>query len=268
MPVPRSFRARRADSKAVESAIRRALCIQLDSSRRGAGEPLGRDREPRGRLSAECRAEAPPKRSVIEYWAHTLYLLPAEDWPLLAYVRDRVREQDPWHGDVKAPYPGLVERVLGEIRERGALGSRDFGGKRDPSRTGGDGVEPEAGEAMLDALFAAGEVVIAGRDSRLRRSSGRRRRRRARPPAARRGCLPLAVQHPALETRFWRREGSLVVKALQLEADESIAAPKRRGSLTQKAFLPANRPVSGIHKGGHDGCSWTPAARANRRRSG
>jgi uncharacterized protein YcaQ len=64
----------------------------------------------------------------------------------------------------------VAERVLEEIRERGALGSRDFGGKADPL--------PhrlwtmwswKPAKQMLDALFAAGELVIAGRDSGFQR---------------------------------------------------------------------------------------------------
>src|SRR2546425_435163 len=63
---------------------------------------------------------------VIEYRAQVACLLPAEDWPLFAWVRERLRDHDPWYGAVKARYPVLAERVLGEIRERGALGSGDF----------------------------------------------------------------------------------------------------------------------------------------------
>jgi uncharacterized protein YcaQ len=74
----------------------------------------------------------------------------------------------PWHGDVKKRYPGLADRILGEIRERGALGSKDFAGQADPAPHRA-GTSSEArwswkpAKQMLDALFASGELVIAGR---------------------------------------------------------------------------------------------------------
>jgi uncharacterized protein YcaQ len=163
-------RARRAGAEDVVSAIRRASCIQLDSvsavershrvaiASRAGNYPRGlvRDLLREGRL--------------IEYWAHALCLLPAEDWPLFAWVRENLRKEDPWHGDVRARYPGLAERVLDEIRERGALGSRDFGGKRDPlPHREGTMWSWKPAKQMLDALFAAGELVIAGRDNGFQR---------------------------------------------------------------------------------------------------
>ena len=101
-------------------------------------------------------------------------IVPAEDWPLYAWARARMRDGVPWHGDVKARYPELADRVLDEIRERGPLGSKDFGGKADPSphRVG---TSSEAmwswkpAKQMLDALFASGELVIADRINFQRR---------------------------------------------------------------------------------------------------
>jgi uncharacterized protein len=79
-----------------------------------------------------------------------------------------MRDGVPWHGDVKARYPELAERVLDEIRERGPLGSRDFTGKADPAPHRA-GTSSEAmwswkpAKQMLDALFASGELMIADR---------------------------------------------------------------------------------------------------------
>jgi uncharacterized protein len=111
---------------------------------------------------------------IIEYWVHALCLLPAEDWPLFAWARERMRDGAPWHGDVGTRYPGLAERVLAEIRERGALGSRDFTGRPDPAPHRA-GTSSEAmwswkpAKQMLDALFASGELVIADRVNFQRR---------------------------------------------------------------------------------------------------
>ena len=79
-------------------------------------------------------------------------VVPAEDWPLYAWARARMRDGVPWHGDVKTRYPELADRVLDEIRERGPLGSKDFGGEGRPLAAPGrdlvrGDVELEAREA-------------------------------------------------------------------------------------------------------------------------
>jgi len=161
-------RFRRADADDVEAAIRRATCIQLDtvtaverSHRIAIGSRVGL--YPRDSVSALMRAGR-----IIEGWAHALCLLPAEDWPLYAWSRASMQDGVPWHGDVKKRYPGLADRILGEIRERGALGSKDFAGQADPAPHRA-GTSSEAmwswkpAKQMLDALFASGELVIAGR---------------------------------------------------------------------------------------------------------
>jgi len=113
-------RARRAGADEVESAIRRASCIQLDSI-------SAVDRSHRVAIAIRAGFDPPgvvPKLlrdgRVIEYWVHALCVLPAEDWPLFDWARQRMRDGAPWHGDVRTRYPGLAERVLAEIRERGA----------------------------------------------------------------------------------------------------------------------------------------------------
>jgi hypothetical protein len=161
-------RVRRADAGDVDAAIRRAMCIQLDtvtaverSHRIAISSRAGL--YPRDTVSALMR-----EGRIIEGWAHALCLLPAEDWPLYGWSRDSMQDGVPWHGDVKKRYPGLADRILGEIRERGALGSKDFAGQADPAPHRA-GTSSEAmwswkpAKQMLDALFASGELVIAGR---------------------------------------------------------------------------------------------------------
>ena len=167
-------RARRADADDVAAAIRRAMCIQLDTVTAV---------ERSHRIAISSRVGLYPRDTVpmllregriIENWTHALCLVPAEDWPLYAWARARMRDGVPWHGDVRARYPELAERVLTEIRERGPLGSKDFSGHADPSphRVG---TSSEAmwswkpAKQMLDALFASGELVIADRINFQRR---------------------------------------------------------------------------------------------------
>ena len=167
-------RARRADADDVAAAIRRAMCIQLDTVTAV---------ERSHRIAISSRVGLYPRDTVpmllregriIENWTHALCLVPAEDWPLYAWARARMRDGVPWHGDVRARYPELAERVLDEIRERGPLGSKDFGGKADPSPDR-VGTSSEAmwswkpAKQMLDALFASGELVIADRINFQRR---------------------------------------------------------------------------------------------------
>ena len=71
----------------------------------------------------------------------------------------------PWRGDVTAEHPELAREVLAAIRERGPLTSRDFEGK------GGGGMwNWKPAKMMLESLWNAGEIVIAGRVSGFQRS--------------------------------------------------------------------------------------------------
>jgi uncharacterized protein YcaQ len=154
----------------VVSAIRRASCIQLDSVSAVVRSHRVAIASRAGIYPPGVVSELLRDGRVIEYWAHALCLLPAEDWRLFAWVRENLRKEDPWHGDVWARYPGLAERVLDEIRERGALGSRHFTGKNDPlPHRVGTMWSWKPAKQMLDALFASGELVIAGRDSGFQR---------------------------------------------------------------------------------------------------
>jgi uncharacterized protein YcaQ len=167
-------RVRRAGADDVEAAIRRAMCIQLDTVTAV---------ERSHRIAIATRAGLYPRDTVpmllregriIENWTHALCIVPAEDWPLYAWTRERMRNGAPWHGDVRTRYPGLADQVLGEVRERGPLGSKDFSGEADPApHRAGTSSEVmwswKPAKQMLDALFASGELVIADRVNFQRR---------------------------------------------------------------------------------------------------
>jgi uncharacterized protein YcaQ len=168
-------RVRRAGTSEVEAAIRQASCIQLDTI-------TTVERSHRVAIASRAGIYAPGtvaqllrEGRIIECWVHALCLAPAEVWPLLAWARERMRRYGvPWHGDVRTRYPGLAERVLAEIRERGPLGSRDFTGKADPAphRAGTSSAAMwswKPAKQILDALFGAGELVIADRVNFQRR---------------------------------------------------------------------------------------------------
>jgi uncharacterized protein len=150
------FRRARADD--VASTVRRLGCIQLDSI-----STVGRAH----RLTLGSRIGAYPEACVsrllksghiFEYWAHEACLVPIEDYALFKRRMEHLRERH-WWGRKHDHDPEVKERVLDALRTNGALPTRFFEGG------GGDGMwnwKPE--KRILEDLFAAGEVVVAGRD--------------------------------------------------------------------------------------------------------
>ena len=152
-------RYRVAGSDDVAAAIRRLSAVQLDSI-----STVDRSH----RLTLLSRVGRYPPRTVtellrtgriFEYWAHEACLLPIEDWPL-ARSRMLSRPGHPWWGDVIDRDRALADRVMGEIRERGALGSRHFEGG--PNVGGMWNLKPA--KRMLEALWSSGQLVIGARD--------------------------------------------------------------------------------------------------------
>ena len=149
-------RPRRGKAADVEAAVARLGCVQLDSI-----STVARSH----RLTLLSRVGTYPAGTVstllgsgrlIEYWAHEACLLPADLWPLMrSFMRDRTH---PWWGPIIEREPALADHVMGAIRERGPLGSRDFEGERS-----GGMWNLKPAKRMLEALWSAGDLVIAGR---------------------------------------------------------------------------------------------------------
>jgi uncharacterized protein YcaQ len=152
-------RFRRGRTADVATTIGRLGCVQLDSI-------SAVDRA--HRLTLTSRVGAYPRGTVsrllgggrvFEYWAHEACLVPIEDYPLFKRRMEHLREQH-WWGRRHDHDPKVKEVVLDALREHGALPTRFFEGG------GGGGMwnwKPE--KRILEDLFAAGEVVVAGRDS-------------------------------------------------------------------------------------------------------
>jgi len=152
-------RPRSGTAAEVLAAVRRAGCIQLDSV-----STVDRSH----RIALGARIGAYPEQAVsrllrtgrlFEFWAHEACLLPVEDYPMHRWRMARFADTHPWHGDVLARESGLTRRVLAEIAERGPLGSRHFEG----SGSGGMWNWKPA-KVVLEALYSAGRLAIAGRD--------------------------------------------------------------------------------------------------------
>jgi hypothetical protein len=149
-------RYRRATGPAVERAIRRLSCVQLDSisaverSHRIvlAGRAGDYPRDTVSRLLRHGR--------IFEYWAHEACLLPIESWPLFRRAMENGGRG--WYGPVEKTHPHLREEILAEIRERGPLASRHFEGS-----TEGGMWNWKPAKAMLERLWNHGDLAIAGR---------------------------------------------------------------------------------------------------------
>jgi uncharacterized protein YcaQ len=150
------FRRARADD--VAATVRRLGCVQLDSISTVARAH---------RLTVGSRVGAYPETAVsrllktgriFEYWAHEACLVPIEDYPLFKRRMEHLRERH-WWGRKHDHDPEVKERVLDALRTNGALPTRFFEGG------GGGGMwnwKPE--KRILEDLFAAGELAVAGRD--------------------------------------------------------------------------------------------------------
>jgi uncharacterized protein YcaQ len=150
-------RFRRAGGDAVAAEIGRLQAVQLDSiatvdrahrltlvSRIGAY-----DEGEVSRLLREGR--------IFEYWAHEACLLPIGDYPLFKRRMVTLHDRHWWGRERTSEGREVERRVLGRIREEGALPVRAFEGKSGPMW----GWKPE--KRALEHLFAAGELAIAGR---------------------------------------------------------------------------------------------------------
>jgi uncharacterized protein len=154
-----STRFRRAGAREVEAAIRRLRAVQLDSISTV---------ERAHRLTLTSRIGAYPEAVVsrllaagriFEYWAHEACLVPIEDYPLFKRRMEHLRERH-WWGRKHDHDPVVKERVLDALREHGPLPTRFFEGG-----AGGGMWNWKPEKRVLEDLFAAGEVVVAGRES-------------------------------------------------------------------------------------------------------
>ena len=153
-------RFRRARAADVAATVCRLGCVQLDSI-----STVGRAH----RLTLSSRIGHYPEAAVsrllkagriFEYWAHEACLVPIEDYPLFKRRMEHLRDKH-WWGRKHDHDPKVKTAVLDALREHGALPSRFFDG----AGTGSSGMwnwKPE--KRILEDLFAAGEVVVAGRD--------------------------------------------------------------------------------------------------------
>src|SRR5690242_1168208 len=111
------------------------------------------------------RASEGRPRRMVEYWAHVQAFMPVELWPVMQHRMDHYRHKRGKWSIVEAE-PGLEERLLEEIRERGASTARelDAGLPRAKEHWGWNWSNARR---VLDWLFTTGDVAIAGRNSQF-----------------------------------------------------------------------------------------------------
>ncbi|MFL6139962.1 MAG: winged helix-turn-helix domain-containing protein [Frankiaceae bacterium] len=99
---------------------------------------------------------------LFEYWAHEASLLPVELWPYCRWRMAAIRGKAGWGRaeGLLERRPGYVEAVLEEVRERGPLSARELS---DPGGRAGQWWGWADGKTALEALFAWGELTVAGR---------------------------------------------------------------------------------------------------------
>jgi uncharacterized protein YcaQ len=152
-------RFRRSTPDDLATEIRRLGAVQLDSISTV---------ERAHRITLTSRIGAYPEAAVsrllaagriFEYWAHEACLVPIEDYPLFKRRMQHLSKEH-WWGRKHDHDPRVKKRVLDALREHGPVPTRFFEGG------GGGGMwnwKPE--KRILEDLFAAGEVVVAGRES-------------------------------------------------------------------------------------------------------
>ena len=159
-------------ARAILGGVARLGLLQIDSvnvlarahylplfSRLGAYERAALDRlagHDGGKLK-------PERRSLFEYWGHEASLLPVATQPLLRWRMARAREGlGVWRGikELALANPGLVTRLLDEIRDRGPLSAGDL---TSPERGKGGWWGWSDSKTALEWLFWTGQVTAAGR---------------------------------------------------------------------------------------------------------
>ena len=111
------------------------------------------------------RASERKPRRMVEYWAHVQAFMPVDLWPVMQHRMEAFRESPRW-GAWLQTNPGLVDKVLVQVRDQGASTARDLddGGPRRNVDWGGNWSEARK---ALDYLYLTGDLAIAGRNAQF-----------------------------------------------------------------------------------------------------
>lgn len=108
-------------------------------------------------------------RRFTEQWAHEASLVPVETWPLLAHRRAEFRAR-PWGFErFLAEQPAYVDRVLEEVRRRGALSADDLPEPEDGPTHLEHSWFRSVRRAVLETFFGRGLLAVTERRDFVRR---------------------------------------------------------------------------------------------------
>jgi uncharacterized protein YcaQ len=113
------------------------------------------------------RASQRRPRRMVEYWAHVQAFMPVDLWPVMQHRMAGYREQRGKWGFTADPT--LEPGVLAAVRDRGPVTARDLeeefsDGPRSKEHWGWNWSQARK---VLDYLFLAGDVAIAGRNAQF-----------------------------------------------------------------------------------------------------
>ena len=109
---------------------------------------------------AELDALLGEERSLFEYWAHAMCLVPLEHYPYFAPTIQERRNRDlhPWHKKQLGDHPqSTLDKILSAITEQGPLNSKDFEDER-TERTGW--WDYKQAKHALSILFDRGHLMV------------------------------------------------------------------------------------------------------------
>jgi uncharacterized protein YcaQ len=122
---------------------------------------------PYDRALLDRAGNAAPRR-VYEFWGHAACLLDVGLQPTLRWRAEAHRHR-PWQSmqRVLVEHPGLLDKVLGQVAERGPLTARQV--EHEEERTPGGWWNWSGVKSALEWLFYVGELTSAGRNSQFER---------------------------------------------------------------------------------------------------
>jgi uncharacterized protein YcaQ len=114
------------------------------------------------------RAGNAAPRRVFEFWGHAASLIDVNLQPALRF-RMAEHQHRPWQAmeRIRREQPGLLEKVIGQVAERGPLTAREV--EHDQERTPGGWWNWSDVKSALEWLFYVGELTSAGRNTQFER---------------------------------------------------------------------------------------------------
>ena len=108
-------------------------------------------------------------REFTEQWAHEASIVPVESWPLLRHRMEAHRVRPFGFESFMERHAAYVDRVLGEVRERGPLCADDLQGPDGAPRRLDHSWYGTVARAVLEAHFGRGALAVAERRSNFAR---------------------------------------------------------------------------------------------------